>query len=88
MAKENREYKDSVFRDLFHTDEKARENLLELYNALYDTDYTNPELIHYIGLEDILFKDFVHNSGDISSFCRKIVNLYRPRKTAFKNIIV
>lgn len=58
MAKENREYKDSVFRDLFHTDEKARENLLELYNALYDTDYTDPELIHYIGLEDILFKDF------------------------------
>lgn len=57
MAKENREHKDSVFRDLFHTDDKARENLLQLYNALYNTSYTDPELIEYIGLEDILFKD-------------------------------
>lgn len=43
MAKENREHKDSVFIDLFHTDETARANLLELYNALYDTDYSIPQ---------------------------------------------
>lgn len=58
MAKENREHKDSVFKDLFYTDKNARENLLELYNALYDTNYTDPEIIQYIGLEDILFKDY------------------------------
>lgn len=58
MAKENREHKDSVFIDLFYTDETARKNLLELYNALYDTDYTDPEVIQYIGLENILFKNY------------------------------
>lgn len=58
MAKENREHKDSVFIDLFHTDETARANLLELYNALYDTDYSDPSIIQYVGLENVLFKNY------------------------------
>jgi hypothetical protein len=58
MPKENRKYKDSVFTDLFSTDEKARENLLELSNALYDTEYINPEVIDIISLEEVLFKNF------------------------------
>ena len=57
MAKENREHKDSVFTDLFCKDETAKENLLELHNALYDTNDTDPELIKVISLEDVLFKN-------------------------------
>lgn len=35
----NREYKDSVFTDLFYEDEKAKENELALFNALFDREY-------------------------------------------------
>lgn len=58
MAKENREHKSGVFTDLFGRDETAKQNLLELHNALYDTDYTDPEMIDLVGLEDVLFQNF------------------------------
>ena len=38
VTKENRKYKDSVFCDLYYSDETAEKNLLELYNGLFDTD--------------------------------------------------
>lgn len=38
--------------DLFSKDATAKQNLLELHNALYDTDETDPELIQQVGLED------------------------------------
>ena len=38
MSTATRKYKDSVFVDLFSEDEKAKENLLSLYNALHDTN--------------------------------------------------
>ena len=47
MAKENRKHKDSVFTDLFTNDETARKNVLELYNALFDTGYTDEEIIKF-----------------------------------------
>ena len=58
MATENREYKDSVFCDLFYHDVTAKRNILSLYNALYGTHYTDPEKVELIRLEDILFKNF------------------------------
>lgn len=58
MAKENREHKDSVFTDLFTYDETARKNVLELYNALFDTDYTDEEMIRLVSLEKVLFMNF------------------------------
>lgn len=57
MAKENKKHKDSVFTDLFTYDEKARKNVLELYNALFDTDYTDEEVIQMLTLESVLFMD-------------------------------
>lgn len=63
MTKENREYKDSVFVDLFYNDETAKKNLLSLYNALHDTDLADESLIKKIKIEDILYKN-IHN--DIS----------------------
>lgn len=55
MAKENRKHKDSVFTDLFYSDRDAKKNLLSLYNALYDTTYTDRSVIKKIRLEDVLF---------------------------------
>ena len=57
MANENREYKDSVFCDLFYNDPEAKKHLLELYNALFGTQYTDPEIVQLIRLEDVLFKN-------------------------------
>lgn len=58
MTKENRNYKDSVFTDLFYSDRDAKMNLLSLYNALYGTDYADPEMIRKVRLEDVIFKNF------------------------------
>ena len=38
----NKKHKDRVFRKLFGY-EKYKGNLLELYNALNDSNYTNPD---------------------------------------------
>lgn len=46
MGKENREYKDSMFVDLFYSDETAKKNLLSLYNALHDINFQDDSLIH------------------------------------------
>ena len=63
MSKENRKYKDSVFVDLFYSDETAEKNLLSLYNALHDTDLKDEGLIKKVKIEDILYKNF---NNDIS----------------------
>jgi hypothetical protein len=53
----NREYKDSVFSLLFS--DKAR--LLELYNAIEGTSYTDAEDITINTLQDVLFMDRVND---------------------------
>ncbi len=58
MAKENRKYKDSVFVDIFYTDETAEENLLSLYNALHGTDLKGRGLIRKIKVDDVLYMNF------------------------------
>ena len=63
MAKENRKYKDSLFVDLFYSDETAKKNLLSLYNALHDTDLKDEGLIKKVKIEDILYKNF---NNDVS----------------------
>jgi len=45
---DNRNYKDSVFVDLFSTDEKAKERFLSLYNALHGTQLHDVALLENI----------------------------------------
>ena len=47
----NKKYKDTLFRMIF----REKENLLELYNALNHTDYTDPEKIEITTLEDVIY---------------------------------
>lgn len=63
MEKENREHKDSVFVDLFYSDEEAQKNLLSLYNALHDTNLQDEHLIRKVKIADVLYKNF---KNDIS----------------------
>ena len=48
----NRKYKDSVFRTLFSDEDK----LIELYNALFDTNYGPDANIEIVTLEDVVFR--------------------------------
>ena len=61
LHEERRNYKDSVFVDLFYTDEKAGENLLSLYNALYDDTLTDIHALKGVRLENVLYMPFAND---------------------------
>ena len=48
----NVKYRDSLFRMLFGTDKKIA---LELYNAVNDTKYTNPNDLEINTLQDVIY---------------------------------
>ena len=58
---ERRNYKDSVFVDLFYTDQNAGENLLSLYNALYDDSLTDIHALKGVRLENVLYMPFAND---------------------------
>ena len=62
-AKENAQYKNSVFVDLFYEDEKAEENEASLYNALHEEPLPEGTKIEKFRVEDVLFMNF---KNDIS----------------------
>ena len=51
----NRQYKDTVFTDLFYSDQDAERNLLSLYNALYGTDFKDEGAVEKVRLDDVIF---------------------------------
>lgn len=54
--KVNKKYKNSVFVDLFYEDETAKDNELELYNALFGTNYTLEEVeIEKIRVDGVIY---------------------------------
>lgn len=79
MAKENREYKDSVFVDLFYSDENAGKNLLSLYNALHDMDLKDERLIRKMKVEDVLYMNF---KNDLSAVINNetLERVLKPQK--------
>lgn len=50
----NRCYKDSLFRLLFGREEN-KQNLLDLYNALNDSDYTNKDDLIINTIDDVIY---------------------------------
>lgn len=58
MEKENREYKSSVFTDLFYDDERAKENEIALYNALHDEPLPKDVDIQKFRVENVLYMNF------------------------------
>ena len=84
MSKENRNYRDSVFVDLFFRYQGAKENALSLYNALSGSHYDNPEEVRMLKLEDVMYKDF---QNDISFLIReKIFVLGEHQSTINENM--
>ena len=50
----NRKYKDTVFRDLFGSEEN-KANALSLYNALRGTSYEDPSIIEITTLDNVIY---------------------------------
>ena len=48
----NTKYKDRIFRLIFH----EKKELLELYNAVNESDYTDPEELEITTIEDVVYK--------------------------------
>ena len=59
----NRKYKDTAFRKLFH----QKKELLELYNALNDSNYTREEDLEIVTLEESSL--FISMRNDLAFIC-------------------
>ena len=63
-TKTNRIYKDSLFKHVF-ANEKYKQFTLDLYNTLNQTDYTDPDAIEFITLEDVFYINVKNDAGFI-----------------------
>ncbi|MCL2026504.1 MAG: Rpn family recombination-promoting nuclease/putative transposase, partial [Leptospirales bacterium] len=75
----NKKYKDSLFRHLFNSEEK----LLELYNAIAGTNYTDKNDVIINTLEDVLFKGM---KNDISFIIYNTLVLIEHQSTISENM--
>ena len=75
----NRNYKDSTFK-LFFNDKKA---LLELYNAINETDYRDPEELIINTLDNAIFLGMVN---DLSFIIDTTLNIYEHQSTKCPNM--
>lgn len=77
MAGANMKYKDRVFRMIFGY-EKYKENLLELFNALNDTNYTNPDDLENNTLDDVFYMKM---KNDVSCIIDNRIAVYEHQST-------
>ncbi|MBO5279368.1 MAG: hypothetical protein J6B06_07760 [Lachnospiraceae bacterium] len=77
--KAKRNYKDTVFRMLF----KKPQYALSLYNALNNTNYTDPALLRFNTLENAIYMNF---KNDISFLIAHQMNLYEHQSTFNPNM--
>lgn len=78
--KANRNYKDSLFRRLFGNSPK---DLLDLYNALNNSDYKNVEDLEITTLEDVIYMKM---KNDVSFIIDKHMVLYEHQSTYSPNL--
>ena len=85
QEKTNRNYKDSVFVDLFAYDITAKENFISLYNALHDTNLdAETTEVQPVMLERVLYMKYYN---DIAMLINgKIVILIEHQSTINKNM--
>ena len=76
----NREHKDMLFRFFLNNN---REYLLELYNALNDSHYTNINELIVNTLEDVIFMNM---KNDMSFIIDSTLNLYEQQSTYCPNM--
>ncbi len=79
MKIENRNHKDTVFRMLFNTPDR----LLELYNAINETHYNNPDDLTITTLEG---NTYLNMKNDVSFIIDFELNLYEHQSSICPNI--
>lgn len=75
----NKKYKDRVFRIIF----REKEDLLELYNAINDSNYTNPEDLTITMIEDVVYMGM---KNDLSFIIGDVMNLYEHQSSFSPNL--
>ncbi|MCI8583000.1 MAG: hypothetical protein HFH13_07700 [Dorea sp.] len=75
----NCKHKDSLFKIAF----REKEKLLELYNAINNSDYDNPTELTVYTLEDVIFMGI---KNDISFLVGEVLNLYEHQSTENPNM--
>ena len=80
----NRNYKDNVFRMLFGSAE-AKENALELYNAIAETSYTDPSELELNMIENAVYMGY---KNDVSFIFRDEMHLWEEQSTYNPNMPV
>lgn len=75
----NKRYKDRVFRIIFH----EKKDLLELYNAINDSDYTNPDDLTITTIEDVVYMGV---KNDLSFIIGDVMNLYEHQSSFSPNL--
>lgn len=75
----NRFFKDRLFKRVF----RDKKYLLELYNALNDSDYTDESELEVVTMEDVVF---LRMKNDISFIIGNTLNLYEHQSTVNNNI--
>ena len=75
----NRKYRDKLFRFLF----RDKKDLLDLYNALNGTDYTNPDDLEIVTMEDVIF---LKMKNDLSFIIARRLNLYEHQSSVNANM--
>ena len=74
-----RKYKDRLFQKVF----EDKKDLLELYNAVNETNYTNPDELEITTLEDVIYLSM---KNDLSFIIGSTLNLYEHQSTYNPNI--
>lgn len=75
----NRKYKDRLFRLIF----RDKKNLLQLYNAINDSHYTNPEDLMITTIDDVVYMGM---KNDLSFIIDDIMSLYEHQSTYSPNL--
>ena len=73
----NRRYKDRLFYALFGSEERKRLTL-ELYNAINQTDYNNPDDLQLNTIEDVVYMGM---KNDVSFLLASDLNMYEQQST-------
>ncbi|MDO4169828.1 MAG: Rpn family recombination-promoting nuclease/putative transposase [Lachnospiraceae bacterium] len=75
----NRTYKDALFKKVF----KDKQAILNLYNAIRKTHYTNAEAVHVNTIDRVVFLGM---ENDVSFIIDDILNIYEHQSTQNRNM--
>ena len=75
----NRKYKDTLFRFIF----SDKGNLLQLYNAINDSHYSNPDDLVITTIDDVVYMGM---KNDLSFIIDDIMSLYEHQSTYSPNL--